>query len=459
MLLALRIKNFQSIRDAHVRFGPLTCLVGHNGVGKSNLFNAIRFISALANTPIDEAAQQVKAASGLGQSPTDLIHNHNKDHKIELHADMIVPKSVVDDFGEPATPTTTLLTYEVHLQFSEEYNRLMVVYESLVHAKWGDYKSFVGFKTSNEFRESIKSGTRRSGAFIDTHHGKITLHGDAGSKSRSAPVGRSPLTVVGGTRTGDYPTVLAAKREMSSWRVLHLEPSAMRSPDFRHTTPMTISGTGARIPSTLDRLMRMDASIRSELILELNRLHPEVEDVEVRHDKARDQLELRARVSGTSDWLYAPSLSDGTLRFIALVTLLLDVDDRAVLCIEEPENGMHPSRIPILVELLRDYAVSQDEVVDEHNPLRQVVVSTHSPEIVRQMTTDEILFVQLSSGPAAQRSTVFRPVSGSWYTQLRDAASYPMPIGSQAIANYIGGSPINTDFEQQSLEFEFGTAQ
>ena len=41
MLVRLSIKHFKSIREAHIRFGPFTCFTGHNGVGKSNLFDAI----------------------------------------------------------------------------------------------------------------------------------------------------------------------------------------------------------------------------------------------------------------------------------------------------------------------------------------------------------------------------------------------------------------------------------
>ena len=62
-------------------------------------------------------------------------------------------------------------------------------------------------------------------------------------------------------------------------------------------------------------------------------------------DDVRDQFALRARVRGVDNWLYGRSLSDGMLRYIALVLMLVDVQDRAVLCIEEPENGIHPSRV------------------------------------------------------------------------------------------------------------------
>ena len=82
------------------------------------------------------------------------------------------------------------------------------------------------------------------------------------------------------------------------------------------------------------------------------------------------------------------------LRYIALVLMLVDVQDRAVLCIEEPENGIHPSRVPNLAELLRDYAVEASDAVGADNPLRQVVLNSHSPEVARQFSCDDLIFVE-----------------------------------------------------------------
>ena len=301
MLVSLSVKNFKSIREAHIPFGPFTCFIGHNGVGKSNLFDAIHFLSALTERDISAAATEVRRSSDGGYSPLDLVFGRNPDRRIELCADMVAPPQVEDDFGQSATPSTTLLTYRIRLRYQSESDRLLVEHESLTHAKLEDYRKFIGFDSSRDFKKSVAQGVRRGGPLISTRADRIQLHGDGGSRGRPAPVGKSPLTVVGGTNTYDYPTVLAAKREMASWRALHLEPSAMRT----HS------------------------------------------------DDVRDQLALRARVPGVDNWLYGRSLSDGTLRYIALVLMLVDVQDRAVLCIEEPENGIHPSRVPNLAELLR----------------------------------------------------------------------------------------------------------
>ena len=457
MLVALSVKNFKSIREAHVRFGPFTCFIGHNGVGKSNLFDAIHFLSSLTERDVSDAATEVRRTSDGGYSPLDLVFGRDPGRRIELSADMVVPPEVEDDFGDSAKPSTTLLTYTVGLRYAPESDRLLVEHERLTHAKLGDLKSFIGFKVTDGFRKSVALGGRRGGPLISTKKDRIQLHGDGGSRGRPAPVGRSPLTVVGGTNTSDYPTVLAAKREMSSWRILHLEPSAMRTPDSR-SAPPHVSASGGHIPATLHALVTRDPDARAEILYRLRQLNSDIAELDVHSDDVRDQLALRARVRGVDNWLYGRSLSDGTLRYIALVLMLVDVQDRAVLCIEEPENGIHPSRVPNLAELLRDYAVDASDEVGADNPLRQVVLNSHSPEVARQFSCDDLLFVERALTSADGPISVFRPIAGTWRAALSNGReSGVLPADRQAVADFIGGSPVSPEFGQ--LKLGFGSAR
>lgn len=455
MLVSLSIRNFKSIREAHVRFGSLTCFVGHNGVGKSNLFDAIQFLSALADRQTSVAATGRRPASLGGHSPLDLVFGRDPRRSIEFRANMVTPPEIEDDFGETAKPSTTLLTYDIKLGYDGDSDRLLVERESLTYAKLGDFKRFTGFKSAHEFRESVASGVRRCGPLISTKGDRIQLHGDRGSRCRSVPVGKS-LTIVGGTNTSDYPTVLAAKREMSSWRVLQLDPSAMRAPDAR-SAPSHVSASGAHMPSTLRALVAREPDVGAEILYRLRQLNSDIVDLEVYADEVGHQLALRARVPGVDEWLYPRSLSDGTLRYLALVLMLVDVQDRAVLCLEEPENGIHPSRVPNLAELLRDYAVDLDGPVALDNSLRQVAINSHSPEIARQLSFGDIVFVERAATRDEGSVSVFRPVAGEWRSKPGNGDVASLPVGRQAVVDFIGGSPLSREFEQ--FEPAFGSAR
>lgn len=60
MLTRLRVRGFKNLLDADLRFGPLTCIAGGNGAGKSNVFDAIRFLSELADKPFVEACREIR---------------------------------------------------------------------------------------------------------------------------------------------------------------------------------------------------------------------------------------------------------------------------------------------------------------------------------------------------------------------------------------------------------------
>jgi AAA15 family ATPase/GTPase len=60
MLTRLKPDWFKNLVDVEVRLGPVTCIAGANGVGKSNLFDAITFLSALADRPLIDASRSVR---------------------------------------------------------------------------------------------------------------------------------------------------------------------------------------------------------------------------------------------------------------------------------------------------------------------------------------------------------------------------------------------------------------
>ena len=74
MLTRLKVSGFKNLVDVDVRFGPFTCVAGPNGVGKSNLFDAIRFLSALADRPLIDAALSVGDEGGRTADVRSLFH-------------------------------------------------------------------------------------------------------------------------------------------------------------------------------------------------------------------------------------------------------------------------------------------------------------------------------------------------------------------------------------------------
>jgi len=399
MLTRLKVEGFKSLLDVDVRFGPFTCIAGMNAVGKSNLFDAIRFLHLLTRYPIMEAVKLLRETKGRSPDPRSLFTAFEGFRAPEMRftAEMIVSQEVQDDLGVTARASISTLEYSVAFKLADDdESRLELLDESLKPIKVTVAGKQLGFKASKTFKDSVISGVRRGGAFIDTNTEtrQITVHQD-GHGGRKIPAPKSSKTVVGGSASSDFPTVLAAHREMESWQTLLLEPSAMRAPSY-YGDPRFVDSRGGNLPATLQRLAREEANpgqLYAQLANKLAHLLGDVRELRV-HDDPRTEtvtVELLGR-----DKVFHPAraLSDGTLRFLVLATLSLDPETRGVICLEEPENGIHPDRIPAMVNLLREIAVDPEDAVGSDNPLRQVIVNTHSPVVFQHILPDDLVFFE-----------------------------------------------------------------
>jgi predicted ATPase len=95
------------------------------------------------------------------------------------------------------------------------------------------------------------------------------------------------------------------------------------------------------------------------------------------------QVTLAWYQKGLSKPLYPNQLSEGTLRFLWLITVLLSPDAPAILLLDEPEVSMHPELLKLLAGLLQDVAIRS-----------QVLVATHSPDLIRWLQPSEVLITE-----------------------------------------------------------------
>jgi predicted ATPase len=443
MLTRLKVSGFKNLVDIDVQFGPFTCIAGVNGVGKSNLFDAIHFLSALADRPLLDAALSVRDAGDRTADVHSLFHRVGTTYEDEMffEAEMIVPREGVDDLGQEVKASITFLRYIVALAYRKDESirslgSLELIKEELVHIKIGDASKHLLFPhAANTWRKTAVRGERRVPFFISTEgegiNRVIKLHQDGGSSGR--PLSRLainlPRTVLSAANAADSPTALLARREMQSWRLLQLEPSALRRPD-EFKAPTRLGTDGSHLPATLYHLAHLNRSHRSngsssdeaetqvygQVANRLAELIDDVYKVWIDRDERRGLLTLEVTDrDGTSH--PAQALSDGSLRFLALAVLELSPEANGLLCLEEPENGIHPERIPAMLRLLQDIATDVSDPIGPDNPLRQVIINTHSPAVVSQIPDDSLLVAELKEIVASGRrfkGISFSGLSDTW---------------------------------------------
>jgi len=422
MLTRLKIDGFKNLVGVDISFGPFTCIAGANAVGKSNLFDAIVFISDLTEKSFYEAAINIRGDGKSGDAgyirSLFFSADGNNDRHMKFDAEFIIPPTGIDNLRQPLKATITFLKYSLELRLREDdwdsAGPIALVHESLTYITRSDAKKHLPFVAGNSsWIESVVVGKRSGGPFISTNSTEnsdanentiIQLHKDGGSRGKPIGIQASdtPRTLLSATNF-ENPTALLAKQEMRSWRRLQLESSAMRQPDDR-SAPSQISAIGGHLAKTLYALEEPSNEIAEQddrpsnyslLSQRLSELLDDVHAVKVDIDEHRNVMTLM--VAGKDKAFYpARSLSDGTLRFLALGILELS-NSSEVLCLEEPENGIHPTRIGAMLQLLRDIATDVEEPTGLDNPLRQVIVNTHSPGVVEKLEATELVVADVAN--------------------------------------------------------------
>ena len=496
MLTRLKVSGFKNLVDVDVSFGSFTCVAGANGVGKSNLFDAITFLSALASDTLINAALSVRVRDA-GRRAADvrsLFHRVGDIYadKMSFEVEMIVPPEGVDDLGQRAKAKTTFLRYAIDLGYRLDENlpalgSLELLREELDYIKPTEAGKHIRFgHTANKWRKSVVTGESRA-PFISTigkenadafakeglvensalagkgdlGHRIVKLHQDGSAgRPKSILAANLPRTVLSTVNATESPTALMARREMQSWRLLQLEPSALREPDS-FTTPPGLGSDGSHLPATLSFLARTrktdgqhehqgETWVYDQIAARLSQLIDDVYKIRIDEDKTRELLTLEVADFGGTPYP-ARSLSDGTLRFLALAVLELDPKAGGLICLEEPENGFHPERIPGVLRLLQDIATDVTRPVGPDNPLRQVIINTHSPAVVAQVPDDSLLIAELKE--AVQDRRRFKRVSFSWLPNTWRAEAEPgvPPVARGKLLAYLNPVVPEQQLSQEEM--------
>lgn len=454
MLTRLKVKGFKSLEDVDVAFGPFTCIAGTNGVGKSNLFDAILFLKDLADKSIIEAANRVRNRDGHNRSDIRSLFTKttsSQAQEIEFDAEFIVSPKVIDDYRREASPKVTYLRYNLVLRYLPATDTtpegIELTREVLTFVQKGEARNRLGFDHSKDFFDSVyHGGSKINFIYTDVEDGHSVLkvrQDQKGGNPVTIPLANTERTALSGINSIDRPTALAARREIQSWTLLQLEPSALRRPDD-FVSVSKVSSIGEHLPATLSRLEKI-AGKNAEIANELANLLPEVANVSVDIDEPRQSKTLYLETT-TGIRHEARALSDGTLRFLALSIIGADSDSGGVICLEEPENGIHPARISAMIQLLYRMAVEPHMPVDNtDNPLRQVIINTHSPLVIEKIATDDLIVSQAIKKDGAQLSR-FTAVTGTWREGAMCGAGQP-PIGYGALLDF-----LNVDDSEDQIE-------
>ena len=389
MITRLEINGFKTFTAFTMEFTPFTVIAGANASGKSNIFDALNLLSNLADTDIRSAFKNLR---GDAEEQFTQISPSSYSEKIELAVELLVDKTIKDNWGEETSLKYTRLRYEIHIdriKNQKGFEDLRITHEKLVKLKHQEdswIKRNIPSAYIEYWRPKVRAGKRGIPYILTEFKNgkrivKIPLDGKPGPgrEFSSNDIAQSALSSVNSV---EFPHIFAAKAEMLNWRFLQLNPEDLRKPSSR-MAPDSISHSGANLAAALYRIKLDNPDILNDISLELNNLLPNFTKVDVTEELSENRYVIKLQSDDGREFT-SRVLSEGTLRILILCILKYDDHHKGIICFEEPENGIHPFRLKMMIKLLRGLST---EYSDQENylPLRQIIVNTHSSGFVAKI--------------------------------------------------------------------------
>ncbi len=189
-------------------------------------------------------------------------------------------------------------------------------------------------------------------------------------------------------------------KTLSSIRFLDFSPDLMRRPSM--PGQIVLSDRGENLSSVLQAICE-DSQSKEALSHWLQELTPmDVQDFKFEPDAAgKILISLGEKVRAREGWISANSASDGTLRFLGVLAALLGPKPAELYFLEEIDNGIHPARLALLMDLLENQSRSKGI---------QIVASTHSPQVLRLIQPQDLKYATLAYRLRGHREGRLKPV-------------------------------------------------
>jgi predicted ATPase len=417
MITRIEIDGFKSFERFELALPPFAVIFGVNAVGKSNLFDALRLLSNLATMDVRSAMQDLRG------EPPEMFRrtvDGKPAERMTFAVETLLDPKGRDPYGQDLRLTCTRIRYEVTIQRrrSQGIDRMFVIEERANRIRSEEDRWLPnGQKLSKPFADAFIK-RRRSTPFIDTQASnsdqpQFTVHQDGHQgRVRHIPAHSAERTVLSSVTTAEFRHLYALRDELGSLRYLQLDPAAERRPSGLDVPDMLLPD-GSNLAAVLYRIQAETAmptepkGAITDVLADLSEIVPGVINLNVVRDEQRREYRLDIKVRDGLE-LSSRVVSDGTLRVLALMTLLHDPTQRGVICFEEPENGVHKRRLQSLIRKLKDACADPHAAeVDQDAPLLQMIVNSHSP-VVAQTVRDELILAEMVDSFDPTRSGVTR---------------------------------------------------
>ncbi|WOQ16224.1 AAA family ATPase [Raineyella sp. W15-4] len=406
-LTHLSLENYRSVRSLDLELSPLTAFIGPNGSGKSNVLSAIRFLSTTASKDLESAIAQFggfhrvhREAAGTGR----------------LDPVRIGVAGIVTAHASYNAPD------EYDLAFSQKKSGRITRDEAFV------------------FKRAPGQGRRRR---IHVTGAEITT-GDEDGKASASDSRDVQFALASELTTGLFAAQAVQVARDDNRGIVEfaefLKSLIVFEPQVREIVepvrsaggrddrpPVRLAADGANLAPVLEQLRMQAPESYGALVSDMKECLPGLEDIVLdMRGGATDYTVVQIVERGARQPFDLADASYGTVRMLALLTALHQLNPPAVMAIEEVDSGLHPYALDVLVERLRT-ATGRT----------QLLVSSHSPTFVNRLDPEEI--VVCDRDPESGESVI--PAVGSGDIRRAVEAAGGMGAGELWFAGVLDGVP------------------
>ena len=388
MITSLRLKDFKNFADETLHIGQFTLIVGANASGKSNIRDAFRFLHGVGRGY--SLAEIVGGKHEAGWEPIRGATNefvrfqtggkHSEVDRFSLEVEM-QPGTQAFSHIEMGANTR----YRIDVTPESSSGGLSIADEGL----WADSEEIY---TSGIFDNpnTLLNMNRSKPALWYAPPALGGVHQAAG--------GLTKAFAAHDQAAHRAERAAGAARQLSRMRFFDFKPDRMREPASPGQT--TLGDSGEYLPTVL-REICADPKRESVLTSWLRGLTPmDVASFEFPADPS-GKIHLVIRETNGAQ-VSASAASDGTLRFLAMLAALLGDNPSYVYFFEEIENGLHASRLHLLVDLIEGVT---------SNGTKQVIATTHSSELLSLVRDSTFECTSVVSRLEDANETIIRPVA------------------------------------------------
>jgi predicted ATPase len=325
------LKGFKSIRKLELELHSLNVLIGANGAGKSNFVTLFELLNEIVEKRLQSFVQKKGGADAF------LYFGQRTTPEIELSL----------WFGQNGYACVLMPSQDGGFVFTHE-----TCY-------------FQGYEYNKPYEEELGLAHRES---------KLREQ----AKQRPGKVAEHVLSAIMSWHVYHFHDTSESAKMKQQWAIndnFYLRPDASNLAAFLFFLERKFDQSYNLIRDTIQQV----APFFDDFVLRPNPLNP-------------DEIRLEWREKGSDYPFTAHHLSDGTLRFICLSTLLLQPNPPSTIVIDEPELGLHPYAITVLAEMLKSAAEKT-----------QVIVSTQSVPLINQLQPEDIIIVDRLEGQSSFR--------------------------------------------------------